>query len=395
MKKFKFIKPVPLAVFFILLFLLLPAVRIWLPEYAERAFNPVKEHPPWPVSEQARRLHQSLFIGDWHADSLLWDRNLLKRSDYGQVDFPRLRDGNVALQVFTAVTKSPSGLNYDENDSTARDDITLIAIAETWPVASWSSLFERAKYQAEKLTAYARKAPHEVKIIYRRQDLDELIAQRQNGSQLTGALLGMEGAHALEGNIENLDRLYRAGYRLMGITHFFDNELGGSLHGMGNHGLTPFGVQAVKRAGQLNMVIYLAHASPAVVNEVINLTDSPVVLSHTGVHSVCAVKRNIPLPLMQKIAAHGGVIGIGYWRDVTCDETPTGIVRSIRAAIDALGADHVSLGSDFDGTVATALDTSELAALTEEMLRQNFSEGEIRKVMGANMLRVLQQTLAD
>jgi len=373
--------------------LLLTAIRLWLPAYTERTMNPVTEHLPWPVSDEAQALHDSLFIGDWHADSLLWDRNLLKRSDYGQVDFPRLRAGNVALQVFTAVTKSPSGLNYHENDASARDNITLIAIGQTWPPATWGSLFERARYQARKLASYAQQAPDQVTMIYSRNDLDELIRQRQKGSRITGALMGMEGAHPLEGNIDNLDRLYNAGYRLLGITHFFDNELGGSLHGESDHGLTEFGIQVVKRADQKHMVIDLAHASPAVVNDVLRLTDSPVILSHTGIHSVCPVKRNIRDNLMQKISQHGGVIGIGYWHDVTCNETPEGIVRSIRAAIDLVGEDHVSLGSDFDGTIRTLFDASELAALTDQMLKQKFSETEIRKVMGDNMLRVLHQTL--
>jgi len=381
-------------IFLTLIVLVLIFIRLWLPGFAERSMNPVSEHQPWPATESARKFHNSLFIGDWHADSLMWDRNLLTRSDYGHVDFPRLREGNIALQVFTAVTKSPSGLNYESNSEDARDDITLVALAETWPVSTWNSIYERALYQVSKLKSYAEKAPDQVRMIYSRQELEALVKDRKNGRQITGALMGMEGGHPLEGDINNLDRLYAAGYRLIGITHFFDNELGGSLHGQDNKGLTQFGAEAVKRATKLHMVIDLAHASPAVIKDVLKLTDSPVILSHTGIHSVCPAKRNIPDDLMKKIAHHGGVIGIGYWKDVTCDDTPAGVVRSIRSAIDLLGEDHVSLGSDFDGTIPTTFDSSELAALTQEMLQQNFTEAEIRKVMGENMLRVLRQTLA-
>jgi microsomal dipeptidase-like Zn-dependent dipeptidase len=96
---------------------------------------------------------------------------------------------------------------------------------------------------------------------------------------------------------------------------------------------------------------------------------------------------------MQAITNNGGVIGIGYWNDVTCDDTPAGIVKTVRAAIDLLGEDHVSLGSDYDGAVVTQFDTSELAALTHEMLVQNFSLTEIKKVMGENMLRVVRANL--
>jgi microsomal dipeptidase-like Zn-dependent dipeptidase len=97
---------------------------------------------------------------------------------------------------------------------------------------------------------------------------------------------------------------------------------------------------------------------------------------------------------MQQIAQTGGTIGIGYWADVACgDITPEGIARMIRTAIDVVGEDHVSLGSDFDGSVATAFDTSELPALTHALLAGGLSKDQVRKVMGENMLRVLRARL--
>ena len=141
------------------------------------------------------------------------------------------------------------------------------------------------------------------------------------------------------------------------------------------------------------MIIDVAHSSHQVVKDVLAMTSKPIVLSHTGIHSHCETKRNLPDTLMQAITNNGGVIGIGYWSDVTCDDTPAGIVKTVRAAIDLLGEDHVSLGSDYDGAVVTQFDTSELAALTHEMLVQNFSQTEIKKVMGENMLRVLRANL--
>ena len=97
------------------------------PGYIERQQNPVTAHAPWPVSQAAEALHARLVIGDWHADSLLWDRDLTQRSDRGQVDLPRLIAGNVAVQVFTTVTKSPAGQNYEANSAAARDNITARA----------------------------------------------------------------------------------------------------------------------------------------------------------------------------------------------------------------------------------------------------------------------------
>ena len=96
---------------------------------------------------------------------------------------------------------------------------------------------------------------------------------------------------------------------------------------------------------------------------------------------------------MRDIVATGGVIGIGYWANVICDGSPDGVAAAIKAAIAAVGEDHVSLGSDFDGSVPTGFDTSELAALTHALLAEGVSEAEIRKMMGENMLRVLRARL--
>lgn len=124
------------------------------------------------------------------------------------------------------------------------------------------------------------------------------------------------------------------------------------------------------------------------------MTDMPLIVSRTGLHGVCPVKRNYPDDLMQTIAATGGVIGIGYRADVTCgDISPRGIARMIKSAVDTLGEDHGSLGSDYDGSFETAFDTSELAALTSGLMAEGLTEAQIRKVMGENMVRVFRQRL--
>ncbi|WP_066705649.1 dipeptidase [Celeribacter ethanolicus] len=363
------------------------------PGIVEKGQNGYVAHAPYPISPEAQALHDRLVIGDLHADSLLWNRNLLERSDRGHVDFPRLREGNVAVQVFTAVTKSPAGQNYEENSAEARDNITLLSIVELWPVKSWSDLTERGLYMAKRMQRYEDKAPDQVRILRTKADLDAVLAARAAGQPLTGALLGSEGGHILEGDLANLDRLYAAGYRLMGLTHFFDNALGGSLHGEDNSGLTDFGRAVVEAMVDKHMVIDLAHASPRMAREVIAMTDQPLILSHTGIHSHCEVKRNFEDDLMREIAATGGVIGIGYWEDVTCDASPAGVAKTIKAAIDLVGADHVALGSDYDGSVTVEFDTSELAALTQALMDEGLSETEIAGVMGGNMVRMLGEVL--
>lgn len=378
---------------FLLAFLAVAAFFVFGPGIAEKRMNVVRDHDPYPVSAAAQTLHDSLIIGDWHADTLLWKRDLLERAERGHVDLPRLIDGNVALQVFTAVTKSPRGLNYEANATDAPDDITLLAVGQLWPFQTWQSVPERALYQARKLGNAALESDGRLRLLQSESDLDALLSARASGEKIVGALFGIEGAHALGGDIANLDRLEAAGLRLVGLQHFFDNGLGGSLHGQTGEGLTDFGRQVVAEVQSRGMILDLAHSSEAVARDVLSVTNMPVIVSHTGIRSHCDTPRNFPDDLMRAIAETGGVIGIGYWASVTCDDSPAGIARAIRAAIDVVGEDHVSLGSDFDGTVTTSFDTSELAALTQAMLDAGLSEGQIRKVAGENMVRVLRARL--
>lgn len=371
--------------------LILLTILQWiLPARIEAGLNIILPHDPYVVSDRARELHNTLFIADLHSDSLLWKRDLLELSAVGHMDLPRLRAGNVALQVFSATTKSPAGLNYDRNDA-GSDDITKLAIVSLWPPRTWSSLYERAVYQLDKLWDIAGHS--ELTIVTSKQDMATFIARRQSGDPAIAALYLIEGAHPLEGDLENLGRLVDRGLRIVGLTHFFDNELGGSLHGVSGEGLSEFGRSVVQRANALGAIIDVAHASPRMVAEVLQLSKSPVILSHGGIKGNCDSARNLDDALMQNIAQKGGLVGIGYWDAAVCDVTPAGVVRAIRDAIDLMGVSHVALGSDYDGTVAVTFDTSELVVLTDAMLQAGFTEDEIRKVMGENVKQFLLDNL--
>lgn len=374
------------------------AFLVFAPGYVERGLNPLRMPPEgWPVSPQAQALHDRLVIGDWHSDALLWDRNILDRADRGHTDVPRLLEGNVAVQVFTTVTKSPRGQNYDQNSAEAGDNITPLFMGQLRPLRSWFSLRERALVQAAALARAAEAAPDQLRLIRTRADLQAVLDARAGGQRILGAVLGSEGAHPLEGDIANLDVMHDAGFRLLGLTHFFDNELGGSLHGEGGTGagLSDFGRQVVDGMIQRGMVIDLAHASPLMVQDVLAIPDARPILSHTGIHGHCGSARNLDDALVQAIAAKGGVIGIGFWADVVCGGTPAHIAESILAAIALVGEDHVSLGSDYDGSVGVPFDAAHLSALTQALMDEGLTEAQIAKVMGGNMIRHLSETLPE
>jgi len=359
-----------------------------LPGYLERTTNIVVPHEPYAVSSRAMSLHNTLFIADLHADTLLWRRDPLVRADRGHVDVPRLVHGNVALQIFAAVTKSPSGQNYESNSADS-DTITYLAMAQRWPMATWSSLAERAHYQAEKLQRAEAAQPEQLKLVRTVSDLQKVVDDREDGKTIVGGILATEGSHALDGDLTNISRLYEAGYRVMGLHHFFDNKLGGSLHGLNQSGLTPFGREAVERMIAEGIIIDLAHSSQAVARDVLAMTDKPVIVSHTGLKGICDTPRNFDDDLMQEIASGGGIIGVGYWDAAACDISPKGVAKVIEYGVDLVGADHIALGSDYDGATTVSFDTSEIAILTQEMLDANMSEETIAKVMGGNVLRFM------
>jgi membrane dipeptidase len=374
-----------------LVFLLL--VIFILPILVDKNMNPVSDHSAFDVSEEALKLHETLFIGDWHADSHLWNRDLSKRYKRGHVDIPRLQEGNVALQMFTTVTKSPRGQNYEKNETSASDNITALAVVQRWPIITWSSLAERAIFQANKVHKLAANDGDNFMLIKSQSDLNNFMQKRSINKSFVGGLIGTEGSHALDGDLENVKRLYDKGFRMMSLHHFFDNRLGGSLHGISGQGLTNFGEQVVLEIQNLDIILDVSHSSENVVKDVLKISNRPMVVSHTGFYGHCPSPRNINDNLMEDIARKGGLIAIGYWDAAVCDNTPKSVAEAIHYGIKLVGAEHVALGSDFDGTINPGFDTAELVAITHELLELGIDDNSIRLVMGENMLNFLQKNL--
>ncbi len=351
------------------------------PGIAESGMNRIVGGP-WPVTQRAKALHARLFIADMHADTLLWKRDFADRADRGHVDLPRLQDGHVALQVLSSVTKTPKNQNYESNTGDT-DNITLLAVAQLQPVRTWNSLVERSLWHAEKLRRDAAANPATLRIVRTRADLAAL------RPGIVGTMLSVEGAQNLEGKLANLDRLYAAGFRMIGLAHFFDNELAGSMHGEKKYGLTPFGLQVMRAMEAKGMIVDVAHCSHACFADVMRLAARPVVVSHGGVKATCNTNRNLTDDELRALARNGGVIGIGYWDAAVCAPTPAATARAIVHAIRVAGIDHVGLGSDFDGSVTTGFDTAHLSAVTQALIDAGLSDGDIAKVMGGNVQRLL------
>lgn len=373
-------------------FALLLMILAVLPSLVESHFNKVLFPPPYRASSRAQVLHRTLWIADLHADSLLWGRDLLKESSRGHVDLPRLIQGNVALQVFSVPTKTPWGLNIERNRADS-DQITWLAIAEGWPPKTWGDLTERALYQARRLQRMAKQSKGQLVLIRTSSDLDRFVELRKSDSGMTAGFLAIEGAHALGGNLANIELLYEAGYRMISPSHFFDNEIGGSSAGMSKSGLTETGKSMIRRMEEKHMIVDLAHASSQTIEDVLAIATRPVIVSHTGVKATCNNNRNLSDSQIRGIAAKGGLIGIGYWSTATCGSDAKAIVRAMRHVADLVGVDHLALGSDFDGAVEEPFDTTGLVTITDGLLAEGFSEDQTRQIMGGNVLGFLQANL--
>ena len=358
------------------------------PGIAERSMNKIDGEPLIEVSQRARDLHRTLQIVDLHSDTLLWKRDMLDRSGRGHVDLPRLKDGNVALQIFSSVTKSPRGQNYDSNTGET-DNITPLVIGQLQPLRTWGSLLERSLWHAEKLDRAVEEERNQLFQIHGAEDIERLLRSRASGRPGVGAMLSIEGLHNLEGDPANLEKLHEAGFRMAGLTHFFDNELAGSMHGVEKGGLTAKGKQVVARMEELGMVVDIAHCSPACVADIVATARRPVVSSHGGVQATCEVNRNLSDEQIRGVARTGGIIGVGYWPGAVCDTSPRSVAKAMRHIRDLVGIEHVALGSDFDGSVTTRFDTSQLVQVTQALIDEGFTEDEIRAAMGGNALRVL------
>ena len=180
---------------------------------------------------------------------------------------------------------------------------------------------------------------------------------------------------------------------MFGLAHFVDNVFAGSAHGVAKGGLTTNGRELVAALESRSVIVDLAHASSATVDDVLVVATRPVIVSHGGLRSAFESVRNMPDEQVRGIAATGGMIGIGFWPAVTGGSDVASIARSIVRAIEVAGIDHVGLGSDFDGAVPVPIDASGLVHLTDALLAHGLADDQVRAVMGGNALRLLAAAL--
>lgn len=373
-----------------------------LERIAESIGNPISTPPPYAVDSPAQSLHDRLLVADLHADTLLADRDLRRSAGYGHLDLPRLRAGNVGIQVLSIVTNMPF-CGAREHCNRSPNLIAVLAALQGQRLGTWADDKARALHQAAKLHRITADPAARLVLLEDADTLAHLLSDRSATGQI-GVVLAVEGAEAAGDSVVGIDQLADAGVRMFGLAHFFDNGVAGSLHGVAQGGITSLGRQVVDRAIARGMIIDLAHAY----DFLDRWPGAPFVVSHTGLRSVCDDLRNLSDTQIRRIVHAEGLIGIGAWDVALClgRSAPAGayvnrMVESIRHALalaDAErpghGQDYIALGSDFDGWVRVGFDASGWPLLTQGLLQAGLTEAQIRSVMGGNVCRLLLRVLS-
>ncbi len=225
--------------------------------------------------------------------------------------------------------------------------------------------------------------------------------ERVFGSGKIASMLGIEGGHVIENSLGALRAFYRAGVRYMTLTHFANTDWADSAtDDVVNDGLSPFGEEVVREMNRLGMLVDISHVSPATMSDALDVTEAPVIFSHSGARALADNPRNVPDSILRRLRENGGVVMQVFYPPYV-SETGTATLADVADHIehirDVAGIDHVGIGSDFDGipTYVVGLeDVSKFPALFEELARRGWSDEDLGKLAGENLLRVMREAEA-
>ena len=323
---------------------------------------------------EARALHDRHPAIDLHADTLMWGRwfgyDLLtrhhppfpKKALRGHVDLPRMREGGVGGQFFGLVSLPVLG------------KVRGLARAIDEQIDVLDATLGRTR---------------EIRLCLTGKDIE---AAHAEGA--VSALLGIEGAHALEGDLDNVDRFARRGLRYLGLLHFSANEAGFPAYGRGtrDEGLTSWGRDLVARCEATNVIVDLAHINKRGFMDACSMSTKPPIVSHTGILGAFQHWRNIDDEQLRAIADRGGCVGVIFCPRYLGADGLEPVVKHLKHILDVVGEDVPALGSDWDGFIVPTCELADptgLPLLTAALLKAGLKEETIAKILRRNVLRVL------
>ncbi len=374
-----------------------------------------------PVGEKIDylKLHYDAIVADTHNDVLLRamdGEDISLETKRGHSDLVRLKKGGVDIQVFAVWVD---------------------------PVAFEKNPFKRANQMIDTLYSIASRNPDKVAVVRNSSELEKALSEGK-----ICAVIGVEGGHAIENSIENLERLYKRGVRYLGLTWNNSVDWASSAFDETTNpeklkvkGLSEFGKKVVEKMNELGMLVDVSHLGEQAFWDVIKVTKKPVIASHSSVYNLCPHYRNLKDEQIKAIAQTGGVIFVNFYAEyidsafntkrkqleekyktqfdsikVLYEHNPQEYRRArrqlmmkiadeLRPPLDVLidhidyiaklvGVDHVGLGSDFDGISVTPLemdDVTFLPNITKKLLERGYSIEDVKKILGGNFVRVFKQ----
>jgi len=367
-------------------------------------------------SSNARAVHERAIVIDTHADTtqrLIFDPkfNIAERHGDGNVDIPRMRDGGMDALFFSIWVPS---------------DVT-------GPIA-----VKRAFDQIDAVREAVRQHPNDLVLATTAADI-----RKAAGEKKIAALMGVEGGHMIDDDIRQLRNFAALGVRYMTLTHFKNNNWADSSTDKPAHnGLTAFGKDVVREMNRLGMMVDISHVADKTFYDVLALSTAPVIASHSSSRVIAHHPRNMTDEMMKALAKNGGVIMINYHAGFLSEEFRVAaekehgdvvvamsemskkcggneacttmeseridheamakgslpkvswekIIEHIDHAVKTAGVDHVGLGSDFDGaTMPLGMeDVSKLPKITEALMTKGYSDQDVTKILGGNILRVME-----
>lgn len=221
------------------------------------------------------------------------------------------------------------------------------------------------------------------------------------GGGRVASLLGMEGGHAIENSLGALRGFFEMGVRYMTLTHNGTLDWADSCCDDVRHdGLSEFGKEVVREMNRMGMLVDISHTSPATMNDALDVAEAPVIWSHASARGVYDHPRNVPDQVLRRLPENGGVVMITFVPQfLTANDQATigDVADHIEHVAEVAGIDHVGIGSDFDGIDSTPVgleDVSTFPALFEELSRRGWSDEDLGKLAGENLLRAMRDAEA-
>ena len=324
------------------------------------------------LSERALSLHRRALVADTHADSIMavvdGERRLIERSDKGHIDFPRLAEGGVDLQVLACFIEA----EYKPERALAQALRMIDAIHREVEASGGQVVLALSAGDAERAAEQGKQA----------------------------VMISLEGGEPIGLDLAVLRSLYRLGVRLVGLTWNQRNAIAdgvGELRSRG--GLTTFGVELVKEMNRLGMLVDVSHLSEAGFWDVLEVSSQPIIASHSNARALCDHPRNLTDEQIKALAKNGGVMGMNFFRGFVDRQAERATLERVLDHIDHIaglvGPIHVGLGADFDGAdpVVGLEDVTRVPAITAGLLQRGYKDEDVLAILGGNHLRLMRQVI--